>query len=66
MMLNVNMFNANMKLRVFDQRYNVLIIVINHYYLKIFNVEIELIKKLAQLNCFFDNLNLIDVFDFID
>ena len=32
------MFNTGMKLRVFDQRYNVLIIIINHYYLKTFSV----------------------------
>ena len=37
-MLNVNMFNINIKLRVFNQRYNVLIIAINHYYLITLNV----------------------------
>ena len=31
------MFNINIKLKVFDQRYNVLIVVINYYYLKAFN-----------------------------
>ena len=37
-MLNVNIFNINIKLRVFNQRYNVLIVIINHHYLKAFNV----------------------------
>ena len=32
------MFNTNIKLKIFDQRYNILIIIINHYYLKTFNV----------------------------
>ena len=37
-MLNINIFDTNIKLRVFDQRYNVLIITINYHYLKTFNV----------------------------
>ena len=31
------MLNTNMKLKVFDQRYNILIIIINYHYLKTFN-----------------------------
>ena len=60
------MFDANIKLRIFNKRYYALIIAINHYYLKTFNVKIKLIKKFAQLNYLFNNLNLIDIFDFIN
>ena len=37
-MLNINILDTNIKLRIFNQRYNVLIIAINHHYLKTFNV----------------------------
>ena len=36
-MLNVDIFDMNIKLRIFNQRYNILIIIINYYYLKTFN-----------------------------
>ena len=60
------MLDTNMKLKFFNQRYNILIIAINYYYLKTLNVQIELIEEFAQLNRFFNNLNLINIFDFIN
>ena len=37
------MFNTCMKLRVFNKRYNVLIVVKNDYYLNKYQIKIELI-----------------------
>ena len=39
-----NIFNINIKLRIFNSCYNILIIIINYYRLKSFNIKIELIE----------------------
>ena len=65
-MLNINMLDSRMKLRVLNQGYNPLIIVIDYYRLDNLIFEIKLIEKITQSNRFFNNLRLIDILDFID
>ena len=62
-MLNIDIFNTCIKLRVFNKRYNVLIIAENDYRLNEYRVKIKLIQKKLKSNDFFDNLHLINIFD---
>ena len=66
-MCDINIFNTNIKLNVFYENYNFLIIIKNHDNFKIRIIKTKkLIKKFFQLNFFFDNLYLIDIFRFIN
>ena len=66
-MSDVNVFNANMKLSVLYKSDCVLIIFKNHNDFEIRIVKSQkLIKKGFQLNNFFNNLRLIDIFYFIN
>ena len=66
-MCDINIFDANMKLKVFCENYNFLIVIENHDNFKIRIIKTKkLIKKFFQLNFFFDNLYLIDIFRFIN
>ena len=65
-MLNINMLSSRIKLRVLNQDYSLLIIAIDYYRLNNLIFEIKLIKKITQLNRFFNNLRLINILDFID
>ena len=59
------MFNMNMKLSVFYKNDNVLIVFKNNNNFKIRIIEMKkLIKQFSQLNDFFNNLNLINIFYF--
>ena len=60
---DINIFNINMKLSVLCEGDNILIILKNNDNFKIQIVEIKkLIKQFFQLNDFFNNLNLINIF----
>ena len=65
MMCDINIFNTNIKLNIFCENYNFLIVIKNHDNFKIQIIKIKkLIKFFFQLNDFFDNLYLIDIFRF--
>ena len=67
MMSDVNMFDMSIKLNVLCENDYVLIILKNHDNLEIRIVKPQkLIKKVFQLNNFFNNLRLIDIFCFIN
>ena len=66
-MSDINMFNINIKLNVLCENDCVLIILKNHNNFKIRIVKSQkLIEKVFQLNNFFNNLRLINIFCFID
>ena len=61
------MFDISMKLSVFYKNDYILIIFKDHNDLKIRIIKSQkLIKKIFQLNNFFNNLHLIDIFYFIN
>ena len=53
-----------MKLRIFNKYYNILIIAKNDYHLNKYRVKIKLIQKFSKLKIFFDDLRLINIFNF--
>ena len=66
-MNDINVFNMNMKLSVFYKSDYVLIIIKDYNNFKIQIVKSQKsIKEILQLNNFFDNLHLIDIFCFIN
>ena len=67
MINDVNVFNANIKLCVFFESDCALIIFKNYNNFEIRIVKSQkLIEKVFQLNNFFNNLRLIDIFYFIN
>ena len=93
--MNINVFKIIIKLKVFNQSYNILIIIknndnenedeifefwLNLYYESAFylsriiiiknvdyrfeNNEVKIVEKPFELNRLFDDLNLINIFDF--
>ena len=65
MINDINIFNTNIKLSVLCESDYVLIIFKNHNNFKIRIIKSQkLIKKIFQLNNFFNNLRLINIFYF--
>ena len=65
MMLNIDIFDIIIMLKILNERNCVLNIIINNNHLKRF-IKTNLIQKISQLNEFFDYLYLIDIFDLIN
>ena len=63
--LNINIFNIYIKLKIFNKSYIILIIVIDNNSLYILSAKIKLIKKFIQLNYLLNNLYLINIFNLI-
>ena len=61
MVLNIDVFDARMELRVFGQGHGALIIIIDHHCLGGLIAGIELIKKATQPNGFLNSLRLADI-----